>query len=229
MPPTPQTYAVWVRCWPPSRDRVCRTRKLSSSCWRARCAGRDRPFTQSSDGQQNASIDKHSHSRLVIMMTGYKMAADLMVERSARSGYDRDSLVFPIIFTYRQFIELSLKYLIATYGYAVGVQANWKSHDLAFLWKEFVKVLDGYGSDDPSETDPVVAGIVAEFAKVDPKSYSYRYPVDIHGKPIPIEHDRLDLAELADVMGGLSSYFTGCDGYLDSLQSAGDQAPATEA
>jgi hypothetical protein len=52
--------------------------------------------------------------------------------------------VYPIIFTYRQFIELELKYLIATYGFTVGIEANWRSHDVAFLWSEFVKVLAGY-------------------------------------------------------------------------------------
>lgn len=181
----------------------------------------DRPFAQSADWRQNASIERHSHSRLVLMMTGYKQGADLMVERSAQSRWERDTLVFPILFNYRQFVELSLKYLIATYGHTVGVRENWRSHDLVVLWEQFVSVLKGYGHADPDETDPVVAAVVAEFAKVDPQSYSYRYPVDRHGKPIPIEHEELDLAVLADVMKGVEGYFSGCDGYLDNLQSAG--------
>jgi len=100
------------------------------------------------------------------MMTGYKKAADLLVEQSQRSGYDRDTLVYPIIFMYRQFIELELKYLISTYGPRTGVKANWKSHDIAHLWSEFVKVLAAYGVEDPDDTDSVVSAIVAEFAKV---------------------------------------------------------------
>jgi hypothetical protein len=70
------------------------------------------------------------------------------------------------VFIYRQFIELELKYLIATYGFTVGIKANWKSRDIAFLWSEFVKVLAGFGVEDPDETDSVVSSIVAEFAKV---------------------------------------------------------------
>ena len=138
-----------------------------------------------------------------------------------RASFDRDALVYPIIFNYRQFIELELKYLIATYGLTVGVEANWKSHKLEDLWKAFTDVLDRYGSEDPQGTDPVVARIVAEFAKVDPRSFSYRYPVDTQGNPIPIAHEELDLAVLADVMKALEGYFSGCDGYLDHLQSAG--------
>jgi len=181
----------------------------------------DLPFREADDGRDNAYLDRHGHGRLVIMMTGYKMAADLMVEKARVSNYERDCLVFPIIFNYRQFIELSLKYLLATYGSSVGVPANWKSHDLAVLWVQFQKVLEGFGSEDVDETDPVVAGIVAQFAKVDPRSYSYRYPVDVHGKPIPLEFEQLDLEALADVMAALDGYFSGCDGYLDNLQGAG--------
>jgi len=181
----------------------------------------DRPFSQSPHWQNNAYIDQHGHGRLVMMMSGYKKAADLMVEWTARNRGDRDALVFPAIFNYRQFIELSLKYLIATYGHTVGVDAKWKTHSLTELWKTFVEVLDGYGTVDPDKTDPIVAEIVAEFAKVDPGSFSYRYPVDTKGNPIPLAHQELDLVALADVMEALECYFTGCDGYLDSLQSAG--------
>ncbi|MBN9585727.1 MAG: hypothetical protein J0G34_10060 [Afipia sp.] len=181
----------------------------------------DRAFTESDEWQQNARVTKGVHSRLVIMMTGYKKAADLLVEKSQRSGYDRDTLVYPIIFMYRQFIELELKYLVSTYGSRVGVTANWKSHDIAFLWSEFVKVLTAYGVNDPDQTDSVVRSIVAEFAKVDPGSYSYRYPVDIHGREIPLGVEVLNLQALKDVMDGVGAYFTGADGYLDHLDGAG--------
>ena len=60
------------------------------------------------------------------------------------------------------------------------------THDLVALWKTFLNVLVESGIDDPNKTDPAVATIVVEFAKVDPNSYSYRYPVDVRGNPIPI-------------------------------------------
>lgn len=178
----------------------------------------DRPFIQSARWQENASIAADHHGRLVMMMAGYKKGADLMVKRASADRADRDALVYPIIFNYRQFIELSLKYLIAMYGPTVGIKAAWKSHDLGELWKTFTAVLDGYGHNDAAETDATVAEIIAEFAKVDPGSFSYRYPVDTKGNAIPITHEELDLATLADVMNALDGYFSGCDGYLDHLQ-----------
>ena len=156
-----------------------------------------------------------------MMMRGYKLASDTMVDRAKVSEFDRDLLVYPIIFNYRHFIELSLKYLISTYGRAVGVEPISNSHDLRRLWTAFMAVLAGYEHDDVEETDPIVARVVAEFAKVDPASFSYRYPADNKGNPIPISQEELDLGALADVMLALDGYFTGCDGYLDSLQSSG--------
>ena len=62
--------------------------------------------------------------------------------------------------------------------------------------------------------------IILEFAKIDPGSYSYRYPVDRNGKPVPAAISDLHLPTLADVMNAVEGYFTGCDGYLDNLLSA---------
>lgn len=180
----------------------------------------DNPFTASDDWTQNATIAQDKFSRLVLMMEGYKKAADLMVEQSIASRADRDFLVFPIIFNYRQFLELSLKYHLYTYGTAVDVAPNWRTHDLSVLWSEFAILIGRYGTPDPDEADPIVSEVVAEFSKIDPQSFSHRYPVDTRGNPIPLEHELLDLARLSDVMQGVANYFTGADGLLDSLASA---------
>jgi hypothetical protein len=182
----------------------------------------DRAFKASPRWEDDAHLDQHGHGRMVMMMGGYKKGADLMVARATEHRFDRDMLVFPIIFNYRQFLELSLKFLISTYGPTVGVEAVWTSHSLTDLWARFTKVLAGYGDEgDPDGTYDVVRKVVLEFAKVDPASFSFRYPVDPKGKRIDLRLERLDLGALAGVMNGVEGYFTGCDGYLDHLQSAG--------
>lgn len=154
------------------------------------------------------------------MMEGYKAAADLMVQSVVNDRPTRNILVFPIIFNYRQFLELSLKYHIATFGPGVGIEPNWKSHDLAMLWSEFLAMLEHYGTEDPDMADPVVGEIILEFAKIDPGTYSYRYPVDRQGNPVPVAYSDLHLPTLADVMKGVAGYFTGSDGYLSNLIDA---------
>lgn len=180
----------------------------------------DQAFVAADDPFDNANIVEDGFTRLVLMMDGYKQAGDLMVEKAADDRAERYALVFPIIFNYRQFLELSLKYQLATYGPRVDIKPNWKSHDLAVLWSEFLAMLERYGTADPDEADPVVENIILEFAKIDPGSYSYRYPVDRRGDAIPAAISDLHLPTLADVMNAVEGYFTGCDGYLDNLLGA---------
>jgi len=180
----------------------------------------DKLFQVSSAWDGNAVLAEQPHSRMVLMLAGYKRAADSLVAHAAEKTADRDTLVFPILFNYRQFLELSLKYLISTYGRAVDVDPVWNSHDLSKLWSRFEAVLAGFGLEDEDGATVAVARIVAEFATVDPGSFSHRYPVDRQGRPIKLAHAYMDLSAFADVMDGVDGYFTGCDGYLDALESA---------
>lgn len=173
----------------------------------------DAPFTQSDKCSQNIRISQCRQNRLIMMMVGYKKAADLLVAEVEKDQRNGASLVFPIVFNYRQFLELWLKYLIDTYGDTEGVAAEWSTHDIKELWERFRKILDSYElyNDD---TDGVVEKILLDFARVDPKSFSYRYPVDKKGKMVALAQEQIDLQNLADVMNGLEGYFYGCDGYL---------------
>jgi hypothetical protein len=184
----------------------------------------DRPFAPSSDGWRDARIEGHGHARLVMMTTGYKEAGDLLAERAAADASRRDFLVYPAVFVYRQFVELSLKYLIATYGPRVGVGPLWRTHKLGLLWTMFAEVLRLYGHEDADEGDAAAAGVVAAFDAADPKSSSFRFPVDTDGSPVPVLHDAIDLDGLRDVMEGLDSYFSGCDGWLDAAATAAREA-----
>jgi len=174
----------------------------------------DQPFVVDSNHLENTSIPEDAYTRLVLMTDGYKAAADLMVEKAETDHSMRGTLVFPIIFNYRQFLELSLKFQLDEYGPARGIKPIWNTHNLATLWSEFLVMLEHYGTPDPDEADPVVGEIILEFAKIDPRSYAYRYPVDLRGNPIPIEYSVLHLPTLADVMEGVEGYFMGCHGFI---------------
>src|SRR3546814_10931647 len=69
----------------------------------------DAPFVVAADPHANANIADDEFTRLVLMTDGYKKAADLMVERATNEPTERDYLVCPIIFNYRQFFGLSLR------------------------------------------------------------------------------------------------------------------------
>jgi hypothetical protein len=176
-------------------------------------------FQPSDKWMGDAVLADHKHTRLVLMTDGYKRAADLLVREATENRAMRDFLVYPIIFSYRHFLELSLKYLLATFGPSLGHVADWNEHDLAKLWPKVVEVMDAYSSTE-DEARPHVAACIAEFAKIDERSMTFRYPTNRKGNPLPLGFDRLDLEQLRDVMDGLAGYFNGVDGYLSSLKDA---------
>lgn len=180
----------------------------------------DDPFELPEDGEHHATIAEDDFSRFVLMMEGYRRSADALVEQAVVDFREADFLIYPIVFLYRHALELNLKYIINVYGRHVGVEPIWTSHDFEQLWPEFLRVLDGFGTDDPDQADQIVGGVIAEFGNVDPKSFSYRYPRDNRGIPVPLANDRMDLRRLRDVMDGVFGYFSGTDGYLSDLVNA---------
>ncbi len=174
----------------------------------------DRAFQRNEDGRENAPLEQAEHARLVIMSEGYKMGADAMVDEALGDNSKGATLVFPILFNYRHYLELSLKYLIATYGPAVGLEPVWNTHHLIPLWNMLLELMDAYGTSDPDEADQVVGSIVQEFAKLDPNSFANRYPVDTRGNVIELAMEEVDLTALRDVMNGVDGFFSGADGYL---------------
>jgi hypothetical protein len=150
------------------------------------------------------------------MTEGYKRAADMLIEHSSGNRIDRGYVVYPVIFCYRHYIELSLKTMLLEYGPTVGILPNWKDHDLKKLWPSFEDVLRRYGVSD--EADGPVRECVLELAKIDPKSFTFRYPVSRKGEPVEVDVELLDLLQLREVMQGIYGYFAGVGGYLHEIK-----------
>lgn len=180
----------------------------------------DKLFKESDRPHDDAVVGQ-PYGRLLIMAEGYKDAADRLVERVKENPIARDFLVYPIVFCYRQYLELMLKYFLQTYGRYADERPNWKTHKLDQLWLSFKRILAWFQTPDLAQTDATVAACVAEFAKIDPDSFSFRYPTDTKGDPLPLDVGTFSLDQLYDVMEGIGNYFTGTDGllsdYVDSM------------
>lgn len=163
-----------------------------------------------------AEIAKNPLARAVFMIDGYKEAANLLVEKAMDDRFLRHQLVYPILFCYRHLIELWLKYVISEYGHIAELPSNWKDHNLDVLWGIFRKIHLYAGEGDIDALNAVEA-VVAEFAKIDSGSFTFRYPMTRGGELIEINMDNIDLWKLRDTMAGIDNFFSGADGYLDSL------------
>lgn len=110
----------------------------------------------------------------------------------------QDYLVHPLLFLFRQAIELDLKHLIAQGRPLVSGKRGFPhGHDLARLWQECKTIIlriDKSGRDEAN----VVGSIIAEFARTDPTGQSFRYPIDSEGRPsLPPELHLIDLRNVA--------------------------------
>jgi hypothetical protein len=61
---------------------------------------------------------------------------------------------------------------------------------------------------------------VKEFAQLDKRGDAFRYSKSKKRAIITLPADRYDLANLQKVMEAVDNFFSGCDGWLDSLSSA---------
>jgi hypothetical protein len=108
---------------------------------------------------------------------GYKNAADILVDEILRNGSFRDFRVFPVIFLYRHFIELSLK-LIIKYAYELyDTNKNYEeTHYLDKLWKDCREIIEKGLPEDYTEILNSTENLINEFSKIDPTSFESRYP-----------------------------------------------------
>ena len=109
---------------------------------------------------------------------GYKRAADILVKHVGETGYDKDYLVYPIVFLYRHHIELMLKSIIGSGNkYLTGEFKFEQVHDLKRLWDRVKKIShEIFGEDQVGFS--FITHIVSELDSVDPKSMNFRYHID---------------------------------------------------
>ena len=131
------------------------------------------------------------HDKAPFYNEGYKIAArELSTEYEKRTTKEKDTLVFPIIFLYRQHLELTLKDLIRELDLKLNFQRKNKileNHALLPLWVEAIKQYEKYISVNnitlvftPSLKNEIE--IVRQFNQIDGGSFSFRYATDKKGK-----------------------------------------------
>ncbi len=154
--------------------------------------------------------------------TGYKYAGDVLVQHIIDTRNHRDTLVFPIVFNYRQYLEVRCKEIIIL-GKMLSdeVPEFPHKHNLRLLWDTCRPIIAAC-EPSASETDlEAIDEAIAQFCVVDPESYSFRYPVNLKGDlSIPADLHVINLRQLRDGIDRLASFFDAVSmafsAYLDS-------------
>lgn len=142
---------------------------------------------------------------------GYKQAADFLVERVSQERRYQDTLVYPIAFLYRQYLELRLKQLILAGRALLDIQSNEDNlhHGIDKLWKQCRNILEMIEPDETADDFDDINKCIAEFTLIDPSSTAFRYPTDKAGNPSLEGLNHVNLRNLAEIMDNIAALLDG--------------------
>jgi len=147
---------------------------------------------------------------------GYKEAGDLLL-KIAQGGGRQNILIYPIVFAYRQYIELQLKEILVNNRRYLDIHEDFpRSHNIDKLWEILREDLQKIDKDtDPGfiETEgyqeilkeyDVLKADLKRFAAWDPDSTYFRFPVDSRGFPIVVDLKDISFEELSGLIKRIS-------------------------
>ena len=156
---------------------------------------------------------------------GYRRARDAIwsrVEENPRLagiGY----LVFPMVFLYRHFIELSIKHVIALGRCLEGDAFEFPTHHkLKVLWTEARALIERIASGESTDDLDAMGVMIEQFDKIDRESFAFRYPATKDGKPSIVLIQDLNLEVFHSGIEKMASFFEGCRSQFEAFRDAVD-------
>ena len=169
-------------------------------------------FSSGEDWASNACVN-WTHDSMAAYIDGYLKAADILAHKAVESRHDRDTLIFPISFLYRQYIELQLKYIIRESRILLDEGGGFpQHHKIKALWDvanglmiKIIKEVDQSAKEYITKDDIGTIGkIINDFVEIDPDSFSFRYPGDKNGNKNLDGLSHINIRNLHDQMDVLS-------------------------
>lgn len=168
-------------------------------------------FTSIAAPDPDCYLNACLHVNWDIYAEGYKKGGDILVQHVIDNNWDQDFLVYPIVFLYRQYLELRLKELIHVSSRLLDQNVDIpRDHNLLSLWRKVSPNIEQVWSD--SETKKHLEAIedrLKELCNIDPGSYAFRYPEDTKGTPTLVGMQHINLRRLKDVVQAISNVLDG--------------------
>lgn len=195
---------------------------------------KDKLFVESRDDWRlNACITKFGADETYI--AGYLDAAKLLARVVIFSQSHMDTLVYPIIYLYRHYLELRFKRLIRQGAIIKDFQIDAKleevlaDHNLMALWNSFIPFFEEVSGDN-EDFEKVKKGIesyINQIHQIDPGSLAFRYEKQKHGKKHTLEKiERINIGvfcqnmeKLTSLLEGVSCEFGMAKDYTDDMRS----------
>src|SRR5690606_32555072 len=148
---------------------------------------------------------KNPANKFFLYSEGYKKAGEMLWTFCNENKFYSNTLIYPLVFTYRQFLELRLKELIIMgYRYLNAEKDFADEHSLMKLWLTYRnEILISIENIDRKILDNV-ENIISQFNTEDPKSMCFRYPVTrAPNRKESINRETIDLLNFKEVIDRL--------------------------
>jgi hypothetical protein len=140
-----------------------------------------------------------SHATWMLYVVGYRQAAEKLVGVAGECTID--TIIFPIAFLYRHYIELQLKRIIVLAHHLEGTTSDiLGSHKIDELWTEARTAVAQTSMEIPDDKFPRITEVIGEFAVVDSSGEGFRYPEDVWGKATLQNISHANIKNLGDRM-----------------------------
>lgn len=157
---------------------------------------------------------------------GYYEAARTLSQHIYNDG--RSDVVYPMLYCYRHFVELSIKSLILVYAKLQDDEVTIpleSEHSLGKLWNEAKRLIQQAESSVRKDDATLrsVERCISEFNQVDKNSQLFRYATDKQGDSVEARLPEVDLQQLVTTMENLHSFFDGCEMQAEVWQEWKDE------
>jgi hypothetical protein len=168
-------------------------------------------FTEDEKAWSSACLG-WSHNDWFGYTEGYRRAAELLLDHVLTNRRDHDTLVYPIVYLSRHYLEIKLKYLLLAASRLLDRDISIRTtHHLTDTWRDLRPLLkEIFGGQDRGELGAVEA-VVREFDLRDGQSMRFRYPEDKKGETHQKGPSRVSLVKFRSTMRNVSSFLEACD------------------
>jgi hypothetical protein len=172
-------------------------------------------FQADKDWHNNACLTPYWTS-LARYGENYKDAADTLIDAAMAGHAYIDVAVYPAVFMYRQYLELTLKDIIFRTRHIEDNGDSFpQTHKLNVLWPEAKRLLKShYGPESPKELD-YLDSCFQEFTEHDPDSMAFRYPFDKNGNKHLMNLSHINVRHLRETMDRIGNFLSCIAGHIE--------------
>ncbi len=172
-------------------------------------------FIQGEDWHNNAMLG-WTHFPWDIYAAGCKDAADALIWALSERKASLDSLIYPLVFLYRQGLELQLKLILPLARRLAGKEAVVDhQHGLMPLWSELRQHLEQLKPHEDDKELPAIEDFIRQLDTVDPGSFAFRYPTTKRGEVSLPELRHVNVRHLSEIMDTVFMLLGGIYSWLE--------------